>query len=104
MLNRLIQAIVLNDSNSLYQIAKTIIEERKKKGHERLAKQLEDIINSNDVSKQAEQLKSNNGVVNEMTVLPVSRRHNQTLATVIPREKLKHHMILSEALESDLTK
>ena len=34
-----------------------------------------------------------------MTVLPVSRRHNQTLATVIPREKLKHHMILSEALE-----
>lgn len=99
LLNRLIQAIVLNDSNSLYQIAKTIIEEEKKKGHERLAKQLEDIINSNDVSKQAEQLKSNKGVVNEMTVLPVSRRHNQTLATVIPREKLKHHMILSEALE-----
>ena len=31
LLNRLIQAIVLNDSNSLYQIAKTIIEEERKK-------------------------------------------------------------------------
>lgn len=98
LLSRLIQAIAINDSNSLNQIAKTVIEEEKKKGHERLAKQLEDIINSTDILKQAKQMQSN-GVVNEMVALPVSRRHNQTLATVIPREKLKHHMILSEALE-----
>lgn len=100
LLNRLIQAIAINDNSGLYQIAKTVIEEEKKIGHERLAKQLEDILNTSGISKQLEHFKNdNNGVVTGMTALPVSRRHNLPLVTVIPREKLKHHMVLSEKLE-----
>lgn len=100
LLNRLIQAIALNDNKSLNQIAKTVIEEERRIGHERLAKQLEDILNQNNSSSRvAEQLNSNNLIGESMATLPVSRRHNQALASLTPRDKLKHHMVLSDVLE-----
>lgn len=100
LLKRLIQAIVINDNNSLNQVAKTVIEEEKRIGHERLAKQLEDMLNqSSGNNRFSEQLNHNNLLGESMTTLPVSRRHNQALASLIPRDKLKHHMILSDVLE-----
>ncbi len=99
LLNRLINAIAHNDNGSLRQIANTIIEEEKKIGHLRLAKQLEDALSTGFSSNKANTSVSDNPVVEGFTVLPMSRRFNQTLATIIPREKLKHHMVLSEELE-----
>lgn len=100
LLNRLIQAIAVNDKGTLDQLAKTIIEEQKKVGHEKLAKQLEEIINSNTSRAQHNDINKNEtGMPNGMSALPVSRRNNQTLATIINRDKLKHHMVLSPELE-----
>jgi len=103
LMNRLIRAIAQNDGDSLKQIASTLIEEEKKKGHLRLAKQLEDALSSsfsnNKLDTPQPNNTINNTIVEGLTVLPVSRRYNQALATLIPREKLKHHMILSNDLE-----
>lgn len=102
LLNRLIQSIAQNDNDSLKQIANTVIEEERKNGHERLAKQLEDSLNLGLSNKKLDLAQSNshfNNGTEGLAILPVSRRYNQTLATLIPREKLKHHMVLSETLE-----
>lgn len=101
LLSRLIESIMTGDSNSLMQIAETIIEEEKKNGHVRLAKQLDDIVISNKNRQPQETCRpsSDNVISGGLTALPVSRRYNQTLATMIPREKLKHHMVLCPDLE-----
>jgi SpoVK/Ycf46/Vps4 family AAA+-type ATPase len=100
LLNRLVEAIAKDDNDSLYQIAITIIAEEKKNGHARLAEQLEEIIkNKNNESTPASPKTAGNVITSELTTLPVSRRYNEALATIIPREKLKHHMVLSPDLE-----
>ncbi len=99
LLGRLIQAIALNDGESLRQIATSIIDEEKKKGHVKLAKQLEDALVENKVKQSGELKNNSNNVIKGLDALPVSRRYNQTLATMVPRERLKHHMVLSEQLE-----
>jgi len=90
-----------SDSDSLMQIAETIIEEEKKNGHVRLAKQLDDIVisNKNKQPQETGRPSADNVISGGLTALPVSRRYNQTLATMIPREKLKHHMVLCPDLE-----
>lgn len=98
LLNRLIQSISSNDIQALSQLAKTIVEDEKKKGHDKLANQLEAIINNSDALSKINESKTG------MTSLPVSRRHNQTLATMIYRDKLKHHMVLSVELEKRFDK
>lgn len=101
LLNKLFQSIASNDTHMLNQIAKTIIEEEKKKGHENLAKQLENTINNVNTTIKSSEIESIDKVTNVsgMTTLPVSRRHNQALATIIDRDKLKHHMVLAPELE-----
>jgi SpoVK/Ycf46/Vps4 family AAA+-type ATPase len=89
LLNRLVEAIAVEDNHSLHQIASTIIEEEKKNGHGRLAEKLREVIKE----------KKKNQPVNELVPLPVSRKYNETLAVMVPRENLKHHMILSPELE-----
>lgn len=101
LLSRLIESIMTSDSDSLMQIAETIIEEEKKNGHVRLAKQLDDIVisNKNKQPQETGRPSADNVISGGLTALPVSRRYNQTLATMIPREKLKHHMVLCPDLE-----
>ncbi|WP_434511954.1 AAA family ATPase [Desulfitobacterium sp. AusDCA] len=99
LLSRLIESISVGDHDSLKQIAETIIEEEKKNGHKRLAKDLEDIFNSNKPTLNAARPSNDSIISGGLTTLPVSRRYNQTLATMIPRDKLKHHMILCPDLE-----
>lgn len=102
LLNKLFQSIASNDTDMLNQIAKTIISEEKKKGHDKLAKQLENTITiKSSVNKGSSNEKTNENYTNygNMTTLPVSRRYNQTLATIVEHDKLKHHMILCPELE-----
>lgn len=100
LLSRLIESIAMEDNESLIQIAQTIIDEEKKNGHLRLAKQLEDIIKSKQEKQPLSSPNILEPIINEgLTQLPVSRRYNQTLATMIPRERLKHHMVLAPNLE-----
>lgn len=101
LLNRLIESITLEDFDSLQQIAKTIVDEEKKNGHVKLAQQLEERIKLGQKKMSSKQ----NGTCSDtvinggLTTLPVSRRYNQTLATMIPRDKLKHHMVLCPEIE-----
>ena len=101
LLNRLIESITLGDFDSLQQIAKTIVDEEKKNGHVRLAQQLEERIKLSQKKLSCKQNETNSdNVINDgLTTLPVSRRYNQTLATMIPRDKLKHHMVLCPDIE-----
>lgn len=99
LLIRLIQAIAVSDQSSLKLMAKTIIEEENKIGHIKLAQKLEAIISEQALAQELPEKTAEQYTASGMSALPMSRRHNQALATIIPREKLKHHMVLSPDLE-----
>lgn len=104
LLKKLIQSIASDNESSLKQIVETIIDEEKKKGHNKLAKELEDIIINNKSQNNRIIDNANKQITEAMTTLPVSRRNNQSLATIINHEKLKHHMVLSVDLEKRFDK
>lgn len=104
LLKKLIQSIASDNESSLKQIVETIIDEEKKKGHNKLAKELEDIIKNNKPQNNKIIDNANKQLTEAMTTLPVSRRNNQSLATIINHEKLKHHMVLSVDLEKRFDK
>lgn len=98
LLKKLIQIISTINNLSLHQIALTIIDEEKKKGHNKVAQELERIL------KQSNQKTNNQQLTENLSRLPVSKRNNQSLATLISHEKLKHHMVLSNQLEKRFDK
>lgn len=105
LLNKLIQSISNSDLPSLNQIAHIIIEEERTKGHDKLAKQLEDTMTTACLSTtNNDKIKDSNTLINGMSTLPVSRRYNQELATIVTRDKLKHHMVLPLELEKRFDK
>ena len=98
LLKRLVQSITLEDEVALKQIAETIVQDETKKGHTKLAKELSTIMNKN-ANKEKKSADSSTAIIKGMTSLPVSRRYNQPLATIIEHDKLKHHMVLASEIE-----
>lgn len=97
---RLFKAIFSEDIISLKKIGNSIIQEERKLGHNVLADSLERIsltekprftIFDDYTSKE-----------NGLSSLPKSKRTNSQLVSFVPRELLKHHMILPELLETRL--
>lgn len=103
LLKRLVQSITLEDEVALKQIAETIVQDETKKGHTKLARELEDIIYKNS-NKNRKNNSIDAPIVKGMTTLPVSRRHNQSLATIIEHDGLKHHMVLANHIEKRFDK
>ncbi|WP_438348394.1 AAA family ATPase [Paenibacillus sp. FA6] len=103
LMKRLFKAINETDSKSLRQLADVIIEDEKKKGHEALAKQLDNILDSTVVSNNLgivpNNTHSNMSEKRTLINLPMDRRYNQPLATMIPRNELEHHMVLPNDVE-----
>ncbi|NMA64584.1 MAG: ATP-binding protein [Syntrophomonadaceae bacterium] len=99
---RLFRAIFSEDLDSLKKIADIIIEDERKKKHNKLANSLEKI------AKQTSEIKNNNRVgkpfIHELSSLPVTRRDNMPLVSYIARQQLKHHMILPDILEQRLVR
>jgi SpoVK/Ycf46/Vps4 family AAA+-type ATPase len=101
LLKRLFRAIATSDTEAIDKLSYLVIEEERQKGHKLLADQLENISKKNQQPKNTqlfeakpqhpEQLKG-------LGELPASQR-NAPLFTVIPREKLQHHMVLPDAVE-----
>ncbi|WP_342755910.1 ATP-binding protein [Kineothrix sedimenti] len=97
---RLFKAIFSEDIMSLKKIADQIILKEREINHEVLADSLERI-------KYSEKPKKTNGFsqyVNSkptgtMSGLPTTKRNNMQLVSFVPREQLKHHMILNEKIE-----
>jgi len=102
VLKRLFKAIASSDTEAIDKLTYLVIEEERKKGHTLLADQLESITKRSQKEKPTSN-SSSTSVVPEsrqaLSELSSSKRFNLPLVTVIPREKLRHHMVLPEVIE-----
>ena len=116
LLKRLFRAIASSDQNAIDKLTYLVIEDERKKGHSVLANQLENITKHNQTDKSVSRngasslisqksefdsnnLASPNFSLETLSALPTSKRFNTPLVTSIPREKLRHHMILPQTVE-----
>ena len=96
---RLFKAIYTEDIVSLKKIAITIIQEERKLGHNVLADSLEKLtITEKPKYTLFDSRRNETGLAS----LPKSKRNNSQLVSYIPREQLKHHMVLPEGVEERL--
>ena len=99
MYKRLFKAIFSEDILSLKKLANTIIQEERNLGHNVLADSLEKIsITEKPKYSLFDSRQNNNG----LSSLPKSKRTHSQLVSYIPREQLKHHMILPDDVEARL--
>ncbi|HET6402917.1 MAG TPA: ATP-binding protein [Candidatus Kapabacteria bacterium] len=97
LLSRLFKAIDTEDTISLRKIASTIIADEKKKGHKVSATRLESLLSA---SMSGETEAKHFEVSNKMLVsLPRSPRDRRNLASLTAHSDLRHHMVLSPAVE-----
>lgn len=97
MLKRVVRAIADGSQGDLERLADKIVEQEKKSGHTRLAQQLEAIL-----ARERQGRKSGSHSTDTdrgLKELPLSRRHGESLATLIPRDALEHHMVLPPSTE-----
>jgi SpoVK/Ycf46/Vps4 family AAA+-type ATPase len=109
LLKRVFRAIATDDEVAVDKLLDTIVQEERKKGHVVLADQLENITKSKtrDSSRAGSyqqplpinQTKATTTNFQSLTELPNSKRSQLPLVTAIPREQLRHHTILSPAVE-----
>ena len=98
ILKRVVRAIADGSQTDLGRLASKIVEAERKNGHIRLADQLDAIL------KQPKPKLPNVpppaiDIDRTLKELPLSRRHGESLATLIPHDQLEHHMVLPEAVE-----
>ncbi|NET60795.1 MAG: ATP-binding protein [Symploca sp. SIO2E6] len=121
LLKRLFRAIASENQTAIQSMLSIVVEEERKKGHTILAEQLENITQrSNHQSRQIPPEKSpvspdisRNGIssapsnrnlsqttyAHSLTLLSSKQRFNHPFIVTIPRERLRHHMILSDIVE-----
>jgi len=95
ILKRIVRAIADGSQDDLERLARTVVESERQVGHNKLADQLASIL--------ARPRKARNAAnENERTLanLPTSRRHGESLVTLIPRESLEHHMVLPKDIDA----
>ena len=97
ILKRLVRAIANGSQDDLTRLAHTVIESERRTGHAKLAESLEAILKKPRLvkSENTSSIDSDRG----MKELPLSRRHGELLATIIPRDALEHHMVLPAEIE-----
>jgi SpoVK/Ycf46/Vps4 family AAA+-type ATPase len=96
-IKRVVRAIADGSQGDLEQLAQRIVEAERRTGHAKLADQLEGILRRPHGAGNGHAPANDNG--RSLKELPLSRRHGESLATLIPRESLEHHMILPTATE-----
>lgn len=99
LLTRLFKTIEGDKNTPLMKVAFSIVSEERKKGHIHLADKLELILNENSRSQRAPIL---HPIREKEFKLPVDRRYRLPLATHIPHEQLRYHMVLSDDVEGKL--
>jgi SpoVK/Ycf46/Vps4 family AAA+-type ATPase len=106
LLKRVFRAIATDDEVAVGKLLSAIVQEERKKGHTILAEQLESITKSKSKSSAAgSHNKSSTSAIasvsklQSLTELPNSKRSQLPLVTEIPRDKLRHHTILSAEVE-----
>lgn len=97
ILKRIVRAIADGSQGDLERLARKVVDLERQSGHTKLADQLESIL------KQSQPKKNGHAPTTDgdrsLKELPLSRRHRELLATLIPREALEHHMVLPLEVE-----
>jgi SpoVK/Ycf46/Vps4 family AAA+-type ATPase len=96
ILKRIARAISDGSWEDLERLIHSIIEAERRSGHLKVAEQLQSIISKPRKLRTAS-TRTDSG--RTLTELPISRRHGEFLATVVPREALEHHMVLPRETE-----
>src|ERR1700733_14313858 len=92
LMKRLFRVIQSGSSADVDSLCRRIVEAEKKQGHGRVAKELEQIL----TAKQTPKSGLNTGTLHR---LPTSRRDSAPLMQEIPVDKLRHNMVLPDAVE-----
>lgn len=100
ILKRVVRAIADGSQTDLDRLAGKIVEAERKTGHVRLAEQLEGILKQpKPKPKRPAAPLPTPDIDRTLKELPLSRRHGETLATLVPHDQLEHHMVLPEVVE-----
>lgn len=99
LLTRLFKTIEGDKNTPQMKVAFSIVNEERKKGHVHLADKLEVILNDNLRNQRTPIL---HPIREKEFKLPVDRRYRLPLATHIPHEQLRYHMVLSDEIEGKL--
>ena len=97
ILKRVVRAIADGSQNDLDRLADKIVEAERRVGHKKLADQLEGILKQR--SPRANGHHPTAVAEKHLHELPLSRRHGESLATLLKPETLEHHMVLPAATE-----
>lgn len=97
ILKRVVRAIADGSQGDLDRLASKIVEAERRTGHVRLAAQLEGILKQPRPKRPASPALPD--IDRTLKELPLSRRHGETLATLIPHDQLEHHMVLPDSVE-----
>jgi SpoVK/Ycf46/Vps4 family AAA+-type ATPase len=95
ILKRIVRAIADGSQGDLERLAHKVVESERQVGHTKLADQLDAILSKPRTNKPPANENRRN-----LAELPTSRRHGESLVTLIPREQLEHHMVLPNEIEN----
>ena len=99
LLTRLFKSIEGDKDSSLMKVAYSIIEDEKKKGHDKLASKLTLILEKNLEKNFNQDLKA---IRQKEFRIPADKRHRLPLATHIEQDELRHEMVLSKEVENKI--
>jgi SpoVK/Ycf46/Vps4 family AAA+-type ATPase len=100
ILKRVVRAISEGAQDDLDRLAVKIVEGERKTGHVRLAEQLDAILKQPRPKRQsAPPVSPAADMERTLKELPLSRRHGESLATLLSTDALEHHMVLPPAIE-----
>ncbi|MCA9140553.1 MAG: ATP-binding protein [Planctomycetales bacterium] len=97
LLKRIMRAIADGSQDDLEQLALKVIDRERLSGHARLANQLEGIMSRPRPKRDS--VSGGGNTSHKLSQLPVSRRHQEVLATLVPRDELEHQMVLPPDIE-----
>jgi SpoVK/Ycf46/Vps4 family AAA+-type ATPase len=98
ILKRVVRAISEGAQGDLDRLALKIVEGERKTGHVRLAEQLDAILKQPRPKRPAP-VTPVADIERTLKELPLSRRHGESLATMLSTDALEHHMVLPAAIE-----
>lgn len=97
ILKRIVRAIADGSQHDLDRLAQKVVDVERKSGHIRLADELEGILKKPRARRNGHP--TNTDSDRSLHELPLSRRGRDSLATLMPRESLEHHMVLPSEVE-----
>lgn len=101
LLTRLFKTIEGEKDAPLMKIAFSIIEDEKRKGHDKLAEKLEKLL-TNNLSRKANEKPALKIAKDGTYKIPVDRRYKLPLATHIEHDQLRHEMVLTPDIDSKI--